>query len=306
MILLCGIPSEAPLALVRAQLDQGAMPYVWFNQRRFDDMEMGFRVSQGAVAGCLRVGASSYRLEHVTGVYIRLIDDRTLPELTAEPEDSPRRQRCRALHDTLLRWTEIAPARVVNRAGPMASNCSKPYHAQLIRRHGFRIPETLITNEPSRAREFYERHARIVYKSISGVRSIVRALDQRDLERLDRVRWCPIQFQAFVPGTNVRVHVVDAEVFATAIHTQAVDYRYAHHQHSEVELQAVRLPDELADRCVGLARALELAFAGIDLKITPDNEVYCFEVNPSPAFSYYESHTGQPIAAAVARHLAGR
>ena len=42
---------------------------------------------------------------------------------------------------------------------------------------------------------------------------------------------------------------------------------------------------------------------GIDLKITPDDEVYCFEVNPSPAFSYYESNTGQPISAAIARAL---
>jgi hypothetical protein len=28
-------------------------------------------------------------------------------------------------------------------------------------------------------------------------------------------------------------------------------------------------------------------------------------VNPSPAFSYYELHTGQPIAAAIAGYLAG-
>ena len=40
------------------------------------------------------------------------------------------------------------------------------------------------------------------------------------------------------------------------------------------------------------------------LKITPDNQVYCFEVNPSPGFSYFEAHTEQPIANAVARYLA--
>ena len=41
------------------------------------------------------------------------------------------------------------------------------------------------------------------------------------------------------------------------------------------------------------------------LKITPENYVYCFEVNPSPAFSYYESQTGQPISCAVADYLSG-
>jgi hypothetical protein len=31
-----------------------------------------------------------------------------------------------------------------------------------------------------------------------------------------------------------------------------------------------------------MADGLGLAFAGIDLKLTPDGEVYCFEVNPCP------------------------
>ena len=68
-------------------------------------------------------------------------------------------------------------------------------------------------------------------------------------------------------------------------------------------MREVELCDELAERCVRLASSLELPFAGVDLKITPENQVYCFEVNPSPAFSYYESHTGQPISGALAACL---
>jgi hypothetical protein len=37
-----------------------------------------------------------------------------------------------------------------------------------------------------------------------------------------------------------------------------------------------------------------------------DGRVICFEVNPSPAFSYYERHTGQPIARELALWLAER
>ena len=48
-----------------------------------------------------------------------------------------------------------------------------------------------------------------------------------------------------------------------------------------------------------------LDFAGIDLRITPDGETYCFEVNPSPAYSAFEEATGQPISLALARYLAG-
>jgi hypothetical protein len=50
---------------------------------------------------------------------------------------------------------------------------------------------------------------------------------------------------------------------------------------------------------------LGLRFSGIDLRALESGEVVCFEVNPCPAYAYYEGHTGQPIAAALARHLAG-
>jgi glutathione synthase/RimK-type ligase-like ATP-grasp enzyme len=56
---------------------------------------------------------------------------------------------------------------------------------------------------------------------------------------------------------------------------------------------------------VRLAKTLGLPFTGIDLKITAQSCVYCFEVNPSPAFSYYEELTGQPISQALALYLAG-
>jgi uncharacterized circularly permuted ATP-grasp superfamily protein len=46
-----------------------------------------------------------------------------------------------------------------------------------------------------------------------------------------------------------------------------------------------------------------LEFYAADLARAPDGRWFCFEVNPSPGFTYYESHTGQPIAAAIADML---
>jgi hypothetical protein len=305
MILLCGIGSEAPLAMVREQLEALQVPQVLFHQRRFATTEMEFAIAGARITGSLRLDGHSYRLEDFRGVYSRLMDDQVLPELKNEPANSPQRQYCRALHDTLIRWCELAPARVVNRSAPMGSNFSKPYQAQLIHAQGLAVPEILISSDPEQVREFHSRHQKVIYKSISGVRSIVQILKEEDLARLDRIRWCPTQFQAFVEGTNVRVHTIGTEVFATAIETTATDYRYAHQQGGQTALKAVELPGELAERCIRLAKALGLDFAGIDLKVTPDQQVYCFKVNPSPAFSYYEANTGQPIARAVARYLAG-
>jgi RimK-like ATP-grasp domain len=306
MILLCGIPSESPLALVRQRLDQRRVPYVCFSQRQFARMTMYFDVIDGEVTGELTIGEERYPLEYFSGVYTRLMDDQHLPELRGEAADSPARRHCRALHDTLMRWYEIAPIRVVNRTAPMGSNFSKPYQAQLIKAQGFRTPETLITNDPDLVREFHAEHQRIIFKSMSGTRSIVQTMTEEDFGRIDHVRWCPVQFQAFVEGRNVRVHTINGRAFATMIKTEATDYRYAHRQGEDyAELEAIELPDDLGERCLRLAASLDLPFAGIDLKLTPDDEVYCFEVNPSPAYSYYESSTGQPISEALADHLAG-
>ena len=304
MILLCGIPSETPLRMVIDRLRASRADFVVFSQRQFGDCELEFEVRRGLVAGELRLLDKVYPLSAFESVFSRMMDDRCLPELDGEPDGSPRRRQCRGLHEAFTRWMEIAPQHVINRPNAMASNISKPYQTQLIRNCDFLIPETLVTNDPEMVREFHSRHGKVIYKSVSAVRSIVQILSESDFERLEQIRWCPTQFQAFVEGTNVRVHVVGDRVFATAVESEATDYRYARRQTSkDAELREVELCDELSERCVRLTRSLGLVFAGIDLKVTPLDEVFCFEVNPSPAFSYYESYTGQPISSAVAYSL---
>lgn len=305
MILICGIPSELPLAMVTEALDELGADYRIFNQRKVASCRFEWGIADGKIDGTLELEGERLRLSDIGGVYIRLMDDRILPELKEEPEGSQARRHSRAFHEALYQWSEVAPARIVNRAEPQGSNASKPYQAQLIARYGFSVPATLITNDPDAVGAFQREHGRIVYKSISGVRSIVRELGEDELDRLDQIRWCPVQFQAYVPGTNIRVHTVGGQAYATEIESDVVDYRYAKKHGGTAELSAVKLPDRVSERCVQMAEGLGLAFAGIDLKLTPDGEVYCFEVNPCPAFSYFEANSGQPIAMAVARYLAG-
>ena len=305
MILLCGVPSERPLAMVRDALDEIGAPYLSFNQRHVATYRLQWTIKRGTLAGSLEMDGTSHDLATIRAAYIRLMDDRILPELRAEPEGSPARIHARALHDSLYRWLEHAPGRMVNRAAPQGSNGSKPYQAQLIAQHGFLVPDTLITNDPDEVLAFQRQHGTIIYKSISAVRSIVQTLTEADLPRLDHIGWCPVQFQALVPGHDIRVHVVGDAVHATEIVSDCIDYRYARKLGGSAELRAITLPPEIAARCVALAAGLALPFSGIDLKRTPAGEYYCFEVNPSPAFSYFEANTGQPIARAVAEYLAG-
>ena len=306
MILICGIPSESSIVRLTDALDEIGAAHLIVNQRRVADSSIELDVAGGRLDGTLEHDGHHVELADVTGVYLRFMDDRILPELADEPPDSPARRRSRAFHDLVGQWADLTDARVVNRYRAMGSNYSKPYQIQLIADHGFSVPETLVTNDPDLARAFRADHGRVIYKSISSERSIVNQLADDDLPRLEAIRWCPVQFQAFVPGDDVRVHTVGDRVFATRVTTTATDYRYARRQTGEAaEFEPFELPDEIADRCVSLAASLELDMAGVDLRLTPDGEVYCFEVNPSPVYSYYEAQTGQPIAAALAEYLLG-
>ena len=125
----------------------------------------------------------------------------------------------------------------------------------------------------------------MIYKSASGIRSIVRRLGPDQLARLAFLRNGPAQFQAFVPGRNVRVHTVGDEVFATRIETDAVDYRYAHLDGLDVAMTPVTLPAAVEAACLRAARDLDLLFAGIDLKETPTASTSASRSTPAPASS---------------------
>jgi glutathione synthase/RimK-type ligase-like ATP-grasp enzyme len=248
-------------------------------------------------------------IDSLTGVFIRLGAQSAQPDVAMATErDAVRRRIARAERVGLLYTVlDALPCTVVNKLLGGISNMSKAHQALIIRNCGLAVPETLITNDPAAARAFMAAHrGAVIAKSLSGVRSIVKQIGPSHRARLPLLRHGPAQFQALVPGTNIRVHVVGERVFATRIESEAVDYRYASQDGIPVGMQQTILPDDIAIACVRLTQRLDLVLAGIDLKRTPNGEYVCFEANPAPAFIAYEAVTRQPISTAVASILARR
>lgn len=299
MILLWGVASEPPVAMAARAADRLGIEHVVVNQRAAADDDIDYDLSWD---GVLRASGREVVLADVTGVYVRIMEPERLPEAKAGPLS--RRERGLAFHDMLLTWADHATCRVANRTAAMASNASKPYQVQLIARCGLEVPETLVTNRPTAVGDFEATHGPLVYKSTSAVRSIVQPLDAGAREGLDRIRWLPTQFQERQRGTDVRVHVVGESVLAAEATTDAVDYRYSSRAGETVELAATELPQDVARRCVALAKSLDLPFCGVDLMRRPDGSWVCFEVNPSPGYSWYEEEAGLPISEALVSWLA--
>jgi glutathione synthase/RimK-type ligase-like ATP-grasp enzyme len=201
----------------------------------------------------------------------------------------------------LLAWAQQASGIIVNRPVAMALNAAKPLQLAAICHYGFHTPATLVTTSAEAANRFAAKYQRVVFKSISGVRSIVTEFTCADAERLREVEVCPTMFQEFVPGIDVRVHVVGSELFACEILSDRIDYRYA----GQVAMHPINLDPELCERLVRMVSAMGLHMAGVDLRRRFDGGWTCLEVNPSPAFTWFTEHTGQPVAEAVAALLLG-
>jgi len=300
MILLWGLPKDSPVAAVNAALARLGQPVLLLDQQDARGVELDLCVDR-EVSGVLRLPQGECHLETMTAAYIRPYESSRLQAIHARSTTVS--SQAAAFDDALLSWCEVTPARVINRPSAMASNHSKPYQSSLIHGQGFDVPETLVTTDAAVLEAFWQRHGQIVYKSISGVRSIVTRLTPSHRERFANLAHCPTQFQQWIPGDDYRVHVAGDDVFACRVTSSATDYRYPHSEEQAPEIQPCTLPADLADRCRRLAAALSLELVGIDLRRTPDGQWFCFEVNPSPGFTYYEQVTGQPIADAIARLL---
>jgi glutathione synthase/RimK-type ligase-like ATP-grasp enzyme len=290
VILLWGVPGDDPLDVVWSELRRARADAHLLDQRAIRDAAIAVDAATGDAMGTVSVEGGAIDLRSVGAAYIR-------PQLSP-----PEREGADA---ALIAWADLTRAAVINRPAPMAANNSKPYQLGLIAGLGFDVPETLVTTDPEQARRFRRRHGRVIYKSVSGIRSIVSQLDDTRLGRLADVTSGPTQFQEHIAGDDVRVHVVGESVFATRARSPADDYRYASRAGAALELTVADIPAAIADRCRAAAHAMALPVAGIDLRHTPDDRWVCFEVNPSPAFTFYEHATGQPIGAAIAQLLIG-
>ena len=299
VVVLWGLPDDGPIERVYRILQQKNVPTIFINQ--LDVLEYSIETTfSGELLGVIHSSSVSLDLQEIHAIYVRPYDLRQLGIFETGNYGNDDWIRAVFFEDTMLLWSEITNARVINRPSSAGSNASKPYQLELIRRAGLKVPKTMLTTDPQRAREFRQTHGRVIYKSISCQRSIVAELGDDFVERINDVIWCPTQFQEYIDGVDYRVHLLEERIFASRICSASSDYRYA----SDTRIEPVTLPEEIIERCFQLAKSLGLLFSGIDLRRTHEGEWYCFEVNSSPGYTYFEDSNEQPISVALAEMLA--
>jgi len=182
----------------------------------------------------------------------------------------------------------------------------KPYQLAVATEIGLPIPKTVITNDPAVARAFADEVGieRTVYKTFLASQDHwreTRILRREELGLLDRVALAPVIFQEYVPAeADVRVTVVGDRLFPTEIRPAPggydVDYRI---DLDGASFSPTDLPPETERGLRALMARLGLVYGAIDLRRTPDGDVF-LEVNPAGEWRFVEERTAQPITDAMA------
>ena len=172
---------------------------------------------------------------------------------------------------------------------------------------GLRIPRTVITNSVSDVRPLLEEGLPLIYKHLGGVPrpiTATRALRAEDVSRLDVLHNCPAIFQEKIDAQlDIRVTAIGASLHTAEIHSQVggspLDWRFDH----SVPFKRHTLDAGVGRRLQKLMRMLNLEYAAIDLRLTPQGEYVFLEVNPYGQYLFVELLAGIPLSECMSDFL---
>ena len=182
---------------------------------------------------------------------------------------------------------------------------------------GLRVPRTIITNDPAKAREFNRAvGGRLLCKSMKEqgfVDETAHFIFSRKVAReefeaqADVVALCPSFFQEYIEKDHeLRITIVGDEVFCCRLDSQGVqgaetDWRRV--DPSKVPHRIVRLDPGIEDKLKQMLQRYGLRYGAFDMIVTPAGEYVFLELNPNGQWLWIELVTGAPITNALVKEL---
>ncbi len=205
-------------------------------------------------------------------------------------------------------WLRGLSAFWVNHPDAVRAAGHKPEQLQRAAKLGLAIPRSLVTSEPEAFKQFYEEcGGSIIYKLMGypwytdkdelPISAYTALVPRNMLEEAHRVTATAHLFQEFiVKRCDIRVTIIGEEVFAAAIYPLSkeaqVDFRA---DYEKLYYEPHTLPDWMSKKLLTLTHSYQLAYAGIDLLLTPDDRYIFLELNALGQFGWIETCTGIPL-----------
>lgn len=186
---------------------------------------------------------------------------------------------------------------------------NKIYQLKLAKELGFTIPDSIITNKPNVADEFYNRHSKecIIKPIKSGliedkINPKVVFTSKLDNPNFSCVENCPTFLQYHIrKKADIRVTVVGNVAFAALIDSQnfkdsKIDWRRGCIPLSHTK---INLPTHIEEKCIQLLKTLNLKFGAIDFILDKDNEYVFLEINPNGQWGWIEKQLDYDISGEI-------
>ena len=315
-----GIESEAYVLVITRANDATAdhvlyrmadrnIPYLRLNSEDFGTTEITLRFPN-ICDSVLRIGGTRIVIGKIRGVWLRRLAKPQACQIH-EPEA---RAFAELEMDFTLRWfidllSNYCP--VLDGETRVLDGQNKFDQLAIAETFGLQIPATLITNDPTTAKDFVKQHKTVAIKSVAGYGRQVEGgfytvytniVTKDILDQFESVRLALVCLQEYVDKEfELRVTVVGQEVFGCRIDSQdtkktRVDWR---RYDRTTPYSVYTINQELSGRLIAIMKHYDIRFAAFDLIVTSDGRIVFLEMNPSPKFLWIEELTGMPITDAI-------
>lgn len=195
----------------------------------------------------------------------------------------------------------------------------KVLQLKIAREIGLRIPQTTITNNPERVREFFMQcNGKMIYKTLKesflgyedkGFHVPTTLLQEEHLQKLSLISRTPSLFQEYIEKSyEVRVTIVGDKIFAAKIDSQSnpltsIDWRHPD-LIDKIPYEPILIPEEVRIKCNNLMSILGIQFGALDFIVNKNGEYVFLEINPNGQWYWIEHLTGLLISDALCDILA--
>ncbi|HLP88052.1 MAG TPA: MvdC family ATP-grasp ribosomal peptide maturase [Nostocaceae cyanobacterium] len=301
--------------VIDAILKRGAKPFRLDTDQFPLNIELQAHFNKNGTVHKLKYRDNSLNTEEVKAVWMRRFWQPNLgKELAPQFQQACIRESMATLEGF---WDSLREARWIDDLQLIQAAENKLRQLRIAREEGLNIPETLITNSAEEAREFFSTvQEKMVTKLLTPLSysmqgssffmytSVVKEEDLKDAEKL---RYCPMVFQAQIPkDLELRVVFVNGNFFVGALDASyyadtTQDWRRGTNE--ACVWKTHQLPEAVAKGLTALMARLGLTFGAIDMIVTPEGKYVFLEVNPTGEWGMLERDLDYPIADAIAQAL---
>lgn len=186
---------------------------------------------------------------------------------------------------------------------------NKLYQLSVANRMGFRVPKTLISQDPESVQSFVSGlpGGRAIAKTVAGggkgMFLFTQFVTESDLLTDASITVCPAIYQEYIAGdTHIRLNCFGDASYAGKIVSPELDWR----PNLDVPVTAWDVPQSVHTDVRATLDAMGLEMGVVDLKLTPEGDLVWLEVNPQGQFLFLEPLTEIPLTKIFADYLVSR